>query len=89
MLRKDVIVYMENAKVYVDVKAKFTKDGKLIPLSVFWSDGMEYEIQRVTDIRRAASLRAGGCGIRYTCVISGRESHLYYEDKNMWFVERK
>lgn len=80
---------MEPAKVYVDVKAKFTKDGRLIPLAVIWLDGIEYEIQRVTDVRRAASLRAGGTGMRYTCVISGRESHLYYEDNNKWFVERK
>ncbi|MBQ3514507.1 MAG: hypothetical protein IJA32_12050 [Lachnospiraceae bacterium] len=36
---------------------------------------------------RAASLRAGGVGMRYTCIIDGKESHLYYEDNNMWFVE--
>ncbi|MCR4597479.1 MAG: hypothetical protein K5678_00430 [Acetatifactor sp.] len=80
---------MSDAKIYVDVKAKFSKDGKLTPTSIVWTDGREYEIQRVKDICRAASLRAGGAGIRYTCIISGRESHLYYEDNNMWFVERR
>ena len=80
---------MEGMKVYVDVKAKFTKEGRVIPLSVIWTDGTEYEIDRVNDIRRAASLKAGGVGMRYTCMISGRESHLYYEDNKRWFVERR
>ena len=52
-------------------------------------DGHRYEIQRIKDICRAASLKAGGAGLRYTCVIDGRESHLFYEDNNMWFVEEK
>ena len=79
---------MENCKVYVDVIAEFTKDGILRPKSFTWSDGKVYEIQRIKDIRRAASLKAGGVGIRYTCVVNGRDSHLYYEDNNMWFMER-
>jgi hypothetical protein len=80
---------MESCKVYVDVTAEFSKDGRLLPVSMVWQDGHVYEIQRVTDIRRAASLKAGGAGTRYTCVIDGRESHLYYEENNMWFVEGK
>ncbi|MBR4607200.1 MAG: hypothetical protein IKO41_13380 [Lachnospiraceae bacterium] len=80
---------MEAAKVYVDVKALFSRDGRLTPTGIIWTDGTEYEIQRVKDVRRAASLKAGGAGMRYTCVIAGKESHLYYEDNNMWFVERR
>jgi hypothetical protein len=34
-------------------------------------------------------MKAGGVGMRYTCVIDGRESYLFYEDKNFWFVEGK
>ena len=79
---------MENRKVYVDVIAEFTKDGMLRPKSFTWVDGTVYEIQRIKDIRRTASLKAGGVGLRYTCVINGRDSHLYYEDNNMWFLER-
>lgn len=48
-----------------------------------------YEIQKVTDVRRAASLKAGGAGIRYTCIVDGKESHLFYEDNNMWFMEER
>ena len=78
---------MESCKVYVDVNATFTKDGRLLPRSFIWTDGHVYEIQRVTDVRRAASLKAGGAGMRYTCIVDGRESHLFYEDNNMWFME--
>ena len=53
---------MENSKVYVNVMAEFTKDGRLLPKSFIWKDGHIYEIQKVTDIRRAASLKAGGVG---------------------------
>ena len=80
---------MEIRKTYVEVFANFTKDGRLIPKAVIWNDGHRYEIQRIKDICRAASLKAGGAGLRYTCVIDGRESHLFYEDNNMWFVEEK
>ncbi len=80
---------MESCKIYVDVNATFTKDGRLLPKSIIWKDGRRYEIQRIKQITRAASLRAGGVGLRYTCIIEGQESHLYYEENNMWFVEER
>ena len=80
---------MDSCKVYVNVTAEFTKDDRLLPKSFVWKDDHVYEIQRVTDIRRAASLRAGGAGLRYTCIVDGKESHLYYEDNNMWFMEAR
>lgn len=75
------------SKVYVEVMAEFTKDGELIPKSFVWTDGIRYEINRITDKRRAASLKAGGAGMRYTCIIEGQEKYLFYEDNNMWFME--
>ena len=80
---------MENCKVYVSVTAEFTKEGKLVPKSFVWKNGHVYDIQKVTDVRRAASLRAGGAGLRYTCIVDGRESHLFYEENNLWFVEER
>ena len=76
-------------KIYVDVNVEFQKDGTLIPRSIIWDDGIVYEIQKVTDVRRAASLIAGGTGIRYTVYIDGYESHLYFGDNRRWFVEGK
>lgn len=83
------VVSLENCKVYVSVTAVFTKDGKLVPKSFVWKNGHVYDIQKVTDVRRAASLRAGGAGLRYTCIVDGRESHLFYEENNLWFVEER
>lgn len=80
---------MNSHKVYVEVEVRFTKEGSVRPISITWKDGVKYEIDKIKEVRRAASLIAGGIGMRYTCVISGRESHLFYEDNNKWFVEGK
>ena len=74
-------------KVFVDVTVKFDKDGNMQPLSIVWEDGMQYEIDRIIDIRRAASLKAGGQGTRFTCFIEGKRSYLFYEAPR-WFMER-
>ena len=75
-------------KVFVEVTARFDTDGKITPLSLVWEDGTIYEIDRILDKRRAASLKAGGMGIRYTVMIQGRQSYLFYEEPR-WFVEAK
>lgn len=75
-------------KVYVEVTAKFDINGNITPLAVIWEDGTIYEIDKVVDKRRAASLKAGGIGVRYTCRILGQESYLFYENPK-WFVEAK
>ena len=75
-------------KRYVEVTARFTADGDIIPLKILWHDGSVFFIDRVLDIRPAASLKAGGAGIRYTCRISNRETYLFLEE-NRWFVEEK
>ncbi|MDD3186833.1 MAG: hypothetical protein PHD70_14340 [Anaerostipes sp.] len=75
-------------KVYVDVTVKMTKDGLMRPVELLWEDGQKYTIDQVKKVERCASRKAGGVGIRYTCIVEGQESHLFFEvDK--WFVERK
>jgi hypothetical protein len=76
------------SKKYVDVTAKFNADGSITPLEIQWEDGRRYPIDRILDIRRAASLKAGGTGIRYTCRIAGRPKYLYLEETK-WFVEAR
>ena len=78
----------KSAKVYVAVKARFEPDGRLIPLSVTWEDGVEYLIDRVLERKRAASMKAGGTGFRYRIRIGGRETYLFLEE-DKWFVERR
>lgn len=75
-------------KVFVEVTAKFDVDGTITPLSIKWENGAIFEIDKVLDIRRAASLKAGGQGIRYICRINGHQTFLFYEEPR-WFVEGK
>ncbi len=72
---------------YIDVTARFYPDGTLVPLYITWTDGAVFEIDRVLDVRRAASLKKGGIGIRYTCRIRGRERYLFL-DGTRWFISK-
>lgn len=76
-------------KVFVEVIVKYKKDGKKIPLSITWENGEKYIIDKVTDIRKAVSLKVGGRGIRYRCRICSKETYLWLEDDGRWFVEGK
>ena len=75
-------------KVYVAVVARYSPEGELRPLSVQWEDGRSFSIDRILDVRRAASLKAGGAGIRYTVLIGCRETYLFLEE-DRWFVQRR
>lgn len=74
-------------KQYISVTATFDKDGNILPLCINWEDGRRFTIDRITDIRYAASLKAGGAGIRYTCRIKAHEKYIFLEE-NRWFIER-
>ena len=84
-------------RVYVDVKAAFNASGNLIPLEIRWVDGKVYEIDKVTDVRQAAAMKAGGQGDRYEVWILGKQSYLFFErsgalsgnNLGRWFVESK
>ena len=75
-------------KVFVEVTARFDAAGGLTPLSIRWEDGRTFAVDRVLEVRRAASLKAGGQGIRYTVRILGHVTQLFYEEPR-WFVEGK
>ena len=47
-------------RVYVDVKAAFNASGRLMPLEIKWIDGQVFEIDKVTDVRQAAAMKAAG-----------------------------
>ena len=86
-----------NIKVYVDVTARFNSEGVLIPLSLTWEDGEEFEIDRVTDMRLAGAMKGGCQGDRYTIWVRGIQSYLFFERNHSltgnnlgrWFVERR
>lgn len=76
-------------KVYVEVAVVFSPDGILTPLWITWTDGRKYEINRVLRAERAASRKAGGAGILYTCMVGKNRIRLFYEENYRWFVEAK
>ncbi len=85
------------SKVFVPVKVQFQADGTMLPREITWEDGTRYEIDRILDIRQAAAMKAGGQGDRYTIMIDGKQSFLFFERSpnltgnniGRWFVERR
>lgn len=73
-------------KRYVEVVARHFEDGKLVPLTVAWDDGRVFAIDRVLDVRQAASLKVGGMGTRFIVRIGSRTTCLFFEGPR-WFVE--
>ncbi len=79
-------------KVYVKTRVRCTMDGQIIPLSFEWEDGTVYEITSVKNVEQKANLRAGGAGTCYTCMVNGKQIHLFLEDSpsgKKWFLESK
>lgn len=72
-------------KEYAEVTARFDTDGNITPLVVRTQEGKFY-VDRVYDVRPAASLKSGGAGIRYKCSINGVMSYLFLEETK-WFIE--
>ena len=59
----------------------------MLPRAVQWEDGRVFAIDKVLDVRPAASLKAGGQGMRYTCRIRGKNLPVLRNPR--WFVERR
>jgi hypothetical protein len=55
---------MSSSKVYIEITAQHDINGKIRPLTIKWEDGRVFEVDRLLDVRQAASLKGGGMGIR-------------------------
>ena len=84
-------------KKYVEVTVAFDESGRMLPRAIKWDDELTYEIDRVLDIKQAASMRCGGKGDRYTIRVNGCDTYLLFERNasvagnniGRWFVEGK
>ena len=74
-------------KTYVEAVVDIDPDGRQRPLAIYWGDGRCFVVDRVLESRRAASMKVGGHGIRYTVEICGRTKHLWHSDDGRWYVE--
>lgn len=72
-------------KNYVRVLALYNEEGDIRPVKMEWEEQW-LDVDRVLDIRPAASLRSGGTGLRYTCSIAGVPTYLFLEETK-WFFE--
>ena len=74
-------------KIFVKISADHDINGVVIPTVLHWPDGRRWPIEKVFDVRMAASLKAGGQGLRYTCRIANKQIYLFC-DEGKWFIER-
>lgn len=73
-------------KQFLEVLAQHNPDGSIKPLSIRWTDGRIYPIDRIMDVRQAAALKTGGVGMRYTCKIHGKQVYLF-DEEGKWFID--
>lgn len=78
-------------KVLVRVRADHDTDGSIRPLSFLLPDGERVVVDKLLHVRQAASLKAGGQGLRYevrvTCGDVSRDMYLF-DDEGVWFIEK-
>ena len=66
-------------KTIVKVRCDFELDGRITPA---------VRIDRVLDVRPAASTRSGGRGMRYLCRVGGQQLYLFHDEgEKEWFVD--
>ena len=70
----------------ISVIARMDEFGVVTPLFVLWQDNKIYEIDKVLEIKKQASTKGGGMGLRYLCRIKNQERFLWL-DGYIWFVE--
>lgn len=71
---------------YIDVIAIMTTDGIPKPTEIIWETGTHYTVNKIIDIRKKASTKGGGAGLRYTIRIKNKERFLFLKD-DKWFIE--
>ena len=83
--------YRNEHKVYARVIAIHNLGGEINPIKIA-PEGMEpLKIDRIIEVKMAASTKAGGQGIRYICLASsvdGVQSTItLYHDADDWYME--
>ena len=71
---------------YVSVCCVMSENAYPRPIKIIWEDGRKYAIDKVIDVKKRASTKGGGAGIRYLVKIGNHEKYLFLKDYN-WFVE--
>lgn len=74
-------------KVYVDVLARFCKDGSIIPIKIIWQGKTVYNVDQIIDVSPSFAA-VGGKALRYICRIGMNKTEVFLEG-NRWFVQAR
>jgi hypothetical protein len=74
--------------MYVNVFAKFDKDGNVTPVWIEWGDGTIYEVNRIMETTVRKDKRLETEEVCYFVQIGQRKTRLLY-DKKRWSVIRR
>lgn len=72
-------------KYYVEMIVRDCRNGNKVPLYVIW-DHHAYKIDKIRSVKQRYS-KAGGCGLRYECIIYGKIRYIFLERETKWFIE--
>lgn len=77
-------------KIYVSMLLHIDEEGSMKPVAVEWTDGTQFDIDKIIDERNAPPEHTGGVLTRkYKVVIKGKERIIYLDKQtNRWFVEK-
>lgn len=91
-------LFPECKRTNVKVTAEWDEHGLIIPTKVHWRDGRVFDLRMTNRVNRPAQ-KVGGCGVRYTVIVSYRgkpfhnnPTYLFYErgaNPEVWFVEEE
>ena len=80
---------LESKQIFVRVLADMNPERTILPKKVVWSDGREFDVQKITDIRRGLVEQIDELCMKYFCLINGKFRVLYLGNDMRWFVLTK
>lgn len=79
---------MKLEKIPVEVIVKFSTNGEIRPLKLFYSD-QSYIIDKIYNPTVSTPKGCYSMAIKYKCLIGGKIKTLYYDRyNNIWFLQK-
>ena len=70
-----------------EIMGKTLGAGIEFPVSVIWSDGRVFKIEKIDNAQKHAQFITGGTGTRFSCWLMGKQRNIGYINPGEWFVE--
>ena len=74
-------------RLQINVMGKTLGAGIEFPISVVWSDGRIFKIEKIDSAQKHAQFITGGTGTRFSCWLKGKQRNIGYINPGEWFVE--